>query len=106
MKRLVTIIGFLLVFFFTTGVASAGVSFGFSFPPVAIGSPVISALAPAYSPYSYPYRSYGYGPGYYRYYGYGPGYYGQRVWVPGYWERVWIAYGWERIWHPGYWAYR
>jgi hypothetical protein len=115
MKKLVTISAFLLAVLLTTGIASAGVSVGVSFPPVAIGASVVAAPSPGYYPYSYPYRSYGYGPGYYRHYGYGPeygpgyygqGYYGHRVWVPGYWGRVWTGYGWQRIWHRGYWTYR
>ena len=100
MKKLATISAFLLVLLFTTGIASAGVYLGFSFPPVVIGPPAVAAPPPAYYPYSNPYRYYGYGPGY------GPGYYGYRVWVPGYWDRVWTGYGWERVWHRGYWAYR
>ena len=99
MKKLVMISAFLLAILFTTGIASAGVSFGFSFPPIVIGSPAVGVPAPAYYPYHHGY--YGYGPGYY-----GQGYYGNRAWAPGYWERVWTAYGWQRIWHRGYWAYR
>ena len=93
MKKLVTISAFLLVILFTTGIASAGVYFGFSFPPIVIGSPAVVALASSLLSHI----TYGN-------YGYGPGYYGNRVWAPGYWERVWTGYGWQRIWHRGYWA--
>jgi hypothetical protein len=79
MKKGLWISAFLLVFLFTTGIASARVSFGFFLPPVVIGPPVIAPPPPAY--YAYPYGYYGYGPAY------------GRVWVPGYWERVWTAYG-------------
>lgn len=94
MKKLVTFSAFLLVILLTTGIASAGVYFGFSFPPIVIGSPAVVASPPAYYP------------DHYGNYGYGPGYYGNRVWAPGYWERVWTGYGWHRIWHRGYWQHR
>ena len=96
MKKTLWISAFMLVFLFTTGIASSGVSFRFflPIPPVVIGPPVVAALPPAYYPYPY------------GYYGYGPGYYGNRVWVPGYWDRAWTGNGWQQVWHPGHWEYR
>jgi len=110
MKKLITVSAFLLVTLFATGIASAGVSFGVSFPPVAIGASVVAAPSP----------------GYYRIRILigatatdrdtiditataldtarilRPGLLCHRVWVPGYWQRVWTGYGWQRIWHRGY----
>jgi len=97
MKKILLLSTLLLVFFLTTGIASAWVSFGFGLPvpPVVIGPPVVTAPPPAYYPYPYPY----YGPGYY-------GYYGYRAWVPGYWGGGWTNHGWGRVWHRGHGAYR
>ncbi len=99
MKKLTLVGVFLIASLLTAGVASAGVSFGFSFP--------FYVGAPAY----YPYPAYGYyGPGVSVYYGpgpyYGPYYGGYRVWVPGYWGRAWTGHGWVRSWHGGHWRHR
>jgi hypothetical protein len=81
MKKLATVSAFLLVILFTTGMASAGVYFGFSFPPVVIGSPAVAAPYPVNYPYYH-------GPYHYGYNGYGPGYYGPGYLVTGYGCRV------------------
>jgi hypothetical protein len=93
MKKVLFITAVVLVFFLTTGIASARVFFRFGFfPPAVIGPPVVVAPPPAYYPYPDGY--------------YGPGYYGYRAWVPGYWDNIWTSYGWEKVWHPGHWEYR
>ena len=52
MKKALLISTLLLVFFMTTGIASARVFFGFGFfPPAVVGPPVIVAPPPAYYPY-------------------------------------------------------
>ncbi len=94
MRKPLWISVFMLAFLFTTGVASAWVSFRFFLPPVVIGPPVVAAPPPAYYPPPY------------GYYGYGPGYSGYRVWVPGYWGTVWTNHGWTRVWYPDHWEYR
>ena len=61
MKKALLITTLLLVFFLTTGIASARVFFHLGvFPPAVIGPPVIVAPPPAYYPYPDSY----YGPGY------------------------------------------
>lgn len=94
MKKILLFSTLLLVFFLTTGIASAWVSFRFGplLPPVVVGPPVVTVAPPAYYPYPYAY--------------YGPGYYGYRVWVPGYWGGGWTHHGWGRVWHRGHWAHR
>jgi hypothetical protein len=95
MKKIILMSAVLLVFFLTTGIASAHrVFFGFGFFPSVIVAPppAIVVPPPAYYPYPYDY--------------YSPGYYGYRVWVPGYWDTIWADRGWKRVWHPGHWEYR
>jgi hypothetical protein len=93
MKKTLLISALLLVFFLTSGIASARGFWGHRFfhPRAFVGPPVISAPVPAYpSPYGF----------------YSPGYYGYRVWIPGHWADVWTGYGWQRVWNPGHWKYR
>jgi len=89
MKKIFLVGVFLLVFFLTSGIASAHrVFFGFGFfPPVIVSPPpAIVVSPPAYYPYpTYPPYPYGY---------YRPGYYGYRVWMPGYWDTIWTDRGW------------
>ena len=83
MKKIIWLGTFLLVFFLTASTASARVffGFGFAFPPVVIGPPVVSAPPPAYYPYPY------------GYYGYYPGPYSGRPCV---WQQVWNGWAWVR----------
>jgi hypothetical protein len=101
MKKILFLSTLLLVFFLTTGISSAWVSFRFEVPlppPPVVGPPVVTAPPPAYYayPYGYPYPYYG--PRYY-------GYYGPRVWVPGYWGWGWRNRAWGRVWHQGHWGH-
>ena len=99
MKKILLLSTLLLVFFLSTGISSAWVSFHFGIPvpPVVVGPPVVAAPPPAYYPYPYGYPYY-YGPGYYG------GYYGFRAWVPGYWGWGWTNHRWGRVWHGGHWG--
>ena len=64
MKKILLLSTLLLVFFLSTGISSAWVSFHFGIPvpPVVVGPPVVAAPPPAYYPYPYGYPYY-YGPG-------------------------------------------